>query len=217
MKSDVLLPEMNHFQREALRQELSISKKAKVYIAGSTHPGEDTRLLQVFKQARAKDKTLVLIIAPRHPHRADELERTCRELSLSFTTRSRVPVSEKWEVMILDTIGELVRFYAFSDCAFVGGSLVPKGGQNLMEPAYYAKPIFFGPHMDNFSALAHEFLESNAARAVKNDEDLLEMFLWKDRASLQAMGKKARIELDGLQGATDKTIEVIEGYMKKVS
>jgi len=217
LKSDIILPEMDGSERATLRKELSLEQDIKVFIAGSTHPEEDTRLLQVYKKASSLNKSLFLILAPRHPHRAEEVSRVCRDLSLGCVRRSLMPAAGKWDVMILDTIGELTRFYDFSDCAYVGGSLVPKGGQNLLEPAFYAKPIFFGPHMENFAELADRFVQSKAARIVRDDEEIIEMFLLKDWNALLEMGKKAQKELQGLQGATDKTIQEIETFMKRIS
>ena len=113
----------------------------------------------------------------------------------------------------MDTLGELAHFYAISDIAFVGGSLVPKGGQNLLEPAFYGKPVVFGPSMQNFASLAEEFVRQGAARRVSGLEDLTEVLLLKEEIALQEMGKKAKCLLTSLQGATQKTLRVIESLM----
>jgi 3-deoxy-D-manno-octulosonic-acid transferase len=115
--------------------------------------------------------------------------------------------------MILDTIGELAQFYALCDIAFIGGSLIPWGGQNLLEPAFYEKPIFFGPHMENFAFLAEKFIQSEAARTVCSENDLVEMFLIQDEKSLDEMGNKAKETLNSLQGATERTLSTIETFM----
>jgi 3-deoxy-D-manno-octulosonic-acid transferase len=115
--------------------------------------------------------------------------------------------------LILDTIGELAPFYALSAAAFVGGSLVPWGGHNILEPAFYGKPVFFGPHMKNFAALAEVFLKAEAARIVKTDGDLAAMFLAAGEGTLVEMGKRARLVLESLAGATDRAIEAVEKMM----
>jgi 3-deoxy-D-manno-octulosonic-acid transferase len=97
--------------------------------------------------------------------------------------------------------------------AFVGGSLVSWGGHNLLEPAYYAKPVFFGPHMDNFAHLAEIFVETGAARIVRNAADLVNVFSLQNETEYVEMGKKAKSTLQSLQGATEKTVRAIEDLM----
>jgi 3-deoxy-D-manno-octulosonic-acid transferase len=102
----------------------------------------------------------------------------------------------------------LARFYALADAAFIGGSLIPWGGQNLLEPAYYGKPVFFGPHMKNFASLAEVFVVRGAALTVSTPEDLKAMFLSGGAVSAK-MGKRARETLVSLQGATARTLAAI--------
>ena len=123
--------------------------------------------------------------------------------------------ADDWDVLILDTIGELARFYALSDAAFVGGSLVEWGGHNILEPAYYGKPVFFGPHMQNFARLADSFIRAGGAGIVRTDQELEGMFLLKDPIGLREMGRKANAHLASLGGATDRTILEIERFMEK--
>jgi len=99
------------------------------------------------------------------------------------------------------------------DAAFIGGSLVPWGGQNFLEPAFYGKPIFFGPHMDNFAYLAKLFINRGAAKAITCENDLLKMFLFKGENNLRKMGDTAKETLISLQGATDRIMKVIENLM----
>ena len=92
-------------------------------------------------------------------------------------------------MLVLDTIGELARVYALSDAAFVGGSLVDWGGHNILEPAYYGKPVFFGPHMQNFARLADSFIRAGGARIVRTDPDLVDMFLLRDSEGSRKNGR----------------------------
>jgi 3-deoxy-D-manno-octulosonic-acid transferase len=144
-----------------------------------------------------------------------EVERLCENFPFRFVRKTRILPQKEWDILILDTLGELAQFYALSDVAFVGGSLVPWGGQNLLEPAFYQRPVFFGPHMENFGFLADKFIQSAAAKVVHKEEDLVEMFLIQDIKLLQEMGKRAKETLNSLQGATEETLKVIESLMEK--
>jgi 3-deoxy-D-manno-octulosonic-acid transferase len=182
-------------------------------VAGSTRKGEEDRLLPAFELAKERRKDIQFIIAPRHIERASDIEKLCEKLSLTFQRRTTAQSGDRWDVLILDTLGELAKFYAMSDVSFVGGSLVPWGGQNLLEPAFYSKPIFFGPHMDNFASLAQSFIEADSAQVLREESDLEHMFLFEDEQALVRMGQRARKTLDALSGATQKTLAVIEDFM----
>ncbi len=184
-------------------------------IAGSTRKGEEEKILQAYAEARNKKKDLLLIIAPRHIERAEEVEKICQSLNLNVARKTTYSQRKEWEVFILDTLGELTKFYALADIAFIGGSLIPWGGHNLLEPAFYKKPVFFGPHMDNFSFLAKKFLEAGAARVVHRKEELLDMFLLQDQKFLENMGEKAKRTLISLQGATERTLRAIEALIRR--
>lgn len=217
LKSDVRLPAFTPEQELALKRRIGLPAENRVIVAGSTHPGEEELLLKSFGDAREKKKNLSLVLAPRHIDRAAELERLVQGSGLKAGRRSEASAEKPWDVLILDTMGELSSFYALADIAFIGGSLVPRGGQNLLEPAFYGKPILFGPHMDNFAFLADEFLRHGAARRVSRREELVAAFLGEDEASLLEMGKRARTVLLSLQGATGKTLREIESFMSKGS
>ena len=146
----------------------------------------------------------------------DVVEKICEKYPLEIQKKTAVQPGLRWDVLILDTLGELAKFYALSDAAFVGGSLVAWGGHNLLEPAYYAKPVFFGPHMDNFAHLAEIFVEAGAARIVKNHADLVSMFSFPDEQEYREMGHKAKSTLLSLQGATEKTIQAIDVLMNNM-
>jgi 3-deoxy-D-manno-octulosonic-acid transferase len=192
---------------------LGIADGKKVVVAGSTRRGEEELLLEAFLRARRTRFDIRLIIAPRHAERFAEVDKLSQNLGLVTKRRTALKPGEGWEVLILDTIGELAQFYALSDAAFVGGSLIPWGGQNLLEPAFYGKPVFFGPHMKNFAALAEAFVSSGGARIVSKPEELEEMFLFADSLALEAQGRKAREILQSLQGATNQTLAAIEQFM----
>ena len=215
LKCEVDLPEMTGESVRELKKNLGIGETRAIITAGSTRNGEEEQLLKAFLEARTGRDDPLFILAPRHIQRCSEVERLCAGLGLSVVRRTEASWAHPaGDVLLLDTMGELARIYSLSDATFIGGSLVPWGGQNLLEPAYYQKPIFFGPHMENFSFLADEFLRAGGARVVGSKKDLVEMFRLKDRDGLAEMGKRARAVLGSLQGATEKTIRTIERMME---
>lgn len=217
LKSDLVLPDISEDQIISIKRELGFAQGKKVLVAGSIRKGEDEKILSAFSKALKRCSSSLLVIAPRHPERALEIENLCRNLGLKAVRKTKAASLIDWEVLILDTLGELSFFYALADAAFIGGSLIPWGGHNLLEPAYYGKPVYFGPHMDNFFALAERFLEKGAAEEIKNFDHLVDMFLMKDETKLRSMGEKARLVLRSLQGATVKTEKMLESLIEPLS
>ena len=213
LKAEVHLPIFAPAEISQLRESLKIAREKKVVVAGSTRKGEEEILLEAYREARRTRPDLLLIIAPRHPERLNEVEKICRNYEFRVARRTEGVPLRAWDILILDTIGELAQFYALGDLAFIGGSLVPWGGHNLLEPAFYEKPVFFGPHMQNFAYLADLFVQAGAARTTHQGEELLQMFLMVDDQALKTMGRKAKEVLDSLQGVTEKTIRAIEFFM----
>jgi 3-deoxy-D-manno-octulosonic-acid transferase len=210
LKADILLPAIEAEDLRNMRTEFGLPRKTRLIVAGSTHPGEETLLLKAFREAKSQRPDLALVLAPRHPERSKEVEKAAASTGLKPIKRTAAGPKLGWDVLILDTIGELTKFYALADLAFVGGSLVPHGGQNLLEPAYYGKPLCFGTHMENFAALADSFVAAGAARVVRGPDDLAGFFMLQDEKELEEMGRKARALLSSFQGATERTLQVIE-------
>jgi len=215
LKAEIELPLLTENEISSLKQNLSIQEGKKVIVAGSTCKGEEELLLDAFSKAKCARSDLLLILAPRQPGRFNEVKRISENFPFLIQSRTKLSSGDEWEVLILDTIGELAQFYALSDVSFVGGSLVPWGGHNLLEPAFYRKPIFFGPFMKNFAYLAERFVQSGAARITHNQEELVEMFLMKNEKSLTEMGERAKWTLGSLKGATKKTLEAISAMIRK--
>jgi len=213
LKCETRLPELGESEIRRLRAELSIEGGKKVLVAGSIHRGEEEKLLAAFREARRRKNDILLVLAPRHPDKFGDIEKSFNGNGLVVCRKTRYEPGRTWDVLVLDTIGELARFYALSDAAFIGGSLIPRGGQNLLEPAYYGKPVYFGPHMDNFAALAQLFVNGGGARIVEKPEELTDMFLWRDPLALEEMGRKAKDLLNSLQGATGRTLAALEKFM----
>ncbi|GAH37193.1 unnamed protein product, partial [marine sediment metagenome] len=131
LKSEINLPILTEEDLLKLKSDLSIPAANRVIVAGSTRKGEEKELIEAYSRAKSVEENLLLILAPRHLERFDEVERICQDFPFKVMRRTQVSPNKQWDILILDTIGELAHFYALSDVSFVGGSLVPWGGQNL--------------------------------------------------------------------------------------
>ena len=143
-----------------------------VWLAGSTHPGEEEIVLQTYGELRRQFPELYLVLAPRNPGRAGEVERLAAGMGLRAVLRSRAG-TDGGDLLLLDTMGELAELYRLSSLAFVGGSLVPERGHNPLEPAIFGKPVLFGPHMEDFAEIAGELLAVGAAERVEDWQEML--------------------------------------------
>lgn len=200
-------------EKEQWRRLFGIKEKELVWIAGSTHPGEEEKLLWVQRQLKdkLKDVNVKLIIAPRHIERALQVLSIGREMGFNIELRSKLSSKEK-DVIVLDTIGELSRIYSIADVAFVGGSLVPFGGHNLIEPASFGCPVIFGPHVFNFQDIADALKAEDAALEVKEKNQLFEklLTLFLDKEKRADMGKAALRFIQKNRGATKKVVSLIK-------
>ena len=152
-----------------------------------------------------------LILAPRHPERVAEVEALVRARGLRAVRRTRIETDAAADVLLLDTVGELASVYAVADVVFVGGSLVPIGGHNVIEAALQGKPVVFGPHMGNFRDAAALLLEARGAIQVRDAAELggAVRELFRDAAARQALGEAARAALGRHQGTCERTIRAI--------
>ena len=205
-------------------------------IAGSSCDGEEELILAAFAEVRKEMDDVRLLLAPRHPERFDAVAKLLDSSRFQFVRRSAYAHEVEWaglgqlaslpatknpahkaDIVLLDSIGELASLYRFASVVFVGGSLVPKGGHNILEPALEAKPIIVGPYMENFREIAAEFLRHEAVVQLQgaNDTELvaalraaiLELLTDEERA--QTLGNRARTAVDANRGATAKTVAVI--------
>ncbi len=187
-----------------------------VWIAGSTHRGEDAAVLDAFVALRTRFPQLVLLLAPRHPERVPEVERLALERGLKTVRRTDLPgASDRGAVIILDTVGELGQLYRVATVVFVGGSLVPTGGHNMLEPALLQKPVLFGPHTSNFRESAVALLGAGGAVLVKEGA-LLEReigLLLGDADLRRRIGEAGFQAIVGRQGAVKHTLELVERYL----
>jgi 3-deoxy-D-manno-octulosonic-acid transferase len=188
-----------------------------VVIAGSTMRGEEIVVLKAFERMRADAPRALLVIAPRHPERFNEVEQLARDEGFKTTRRTQLTIDEDpaADVIVLDTIGELAQLYRAATVVFVGGSLVPTGGHNILEPAAFGRAILFGPHMQNFKEIAATFLEQRAAIEVRDEWELEAAFreLLSDAARRGALGRAAQAIVDGNHGARARTLDAIAALL----
>jgi len=214
LKSD-LVPEAEPADA-AWRERLGLGATDRLWIAGSTHRGEEAIVLDVFLRARARCPRLSLLVAPRHPERAAEVEDLIRERGLTPARRSRLPAGRApGAVVILDTVGELAALYGLAEVVFVGGSLVPIGGHNLLEPAMQGKPVLYGPHTSNFREGAERLQRSGGGIVVKDGLELERelSLLLQDHELARRTGEAARAAFAGRAGAVHATLELIARHL----
>jgi 3-deoxy-D-manno-octulosonic-acid transferase len=203
--------------RERVLRFFRVAPGRPVIIAGSTLKGEEEPVIRAFNRVRAAGVNALLVIAARHPERFDEVERLCRHEGLTVVRRSELPIDAepRADAVVLDTIGELAQLYQIATVVFVGGSLVPAGGHNILEPALYGKPVVFGPHMQNFGEIAETFLTNGAAIQVRTAGELEEtmLSLIGDPVRRARVGAAARALVESNRGARDRTLVVIRDLL----
>ena len=203
---------------EAIRQtaaHLNLDGTAWVIAAGSTHRGEETLVLKAVQALRASRKEVRLIIAPRHLERLAEVEALSRQAGLTTVRLSR-PASGAWDVGLVDTFGQLSLYYGLARLVFIGGSLIPHGGQNPLEATSLGKPVVFGPSMYNFEAIAHQLLAHHAARQAASADELVGLLqeIITSPNEAEAMGRRAQDVTERFQGATQRTLEALKPLLE---
>ena len=219
LKFDVLpgLVAASSWNNEDVLKAFRVSPGRTVLIAASTHSGEESFVLDAFARIRQQDSQALLVVAPRHPERCGEV--TALSLIKGFETvrRSDLPANgqPRAAVVVLDTVGELAVLYQIASIVFLGGSLVPVGGHNVLEPASWGKPVVFGPHMRNFSEITELFLANRAARQISG-ADGLEVALLElldDSTQCASLGAAAANLVRGQGGATERSLAEIAAVL----
>ncbi|MEE9591344.1 MAG: 3-deoxy-D-manno-octulosonic acid transferase [Thermodesulfobacteriota bacterium] len=229
MKFDIRMPSLGEKEKDALKGELGIMNSERVIVAGSTHRGEEEIILSVYKELCNEFKRLRLVIAPRHPERFKEVGELIEKKGFSLLRRSEQransnvvknnsskPRDMKGEVILLDTMGELGRFYGIADIVFVGGSLVEGvGGHNLLEPAIYRRPVVYGPYLGNWLYVAEMLERSEGGIRVADGEALFDKItrLLSDPDLAEGLGEAAYKVACENRGATEKSLQIIEGFL----
>jgi 3-deoxy-D-manno-octulosonic-acid transferase len=185
-----------------------------LWIAASTTPGEEELVLRVFAELRRHHPPLALLLAPRHPERFEGVAKLADSFGFPVIRRSDLsaPPHPLAAVILLDSIGELSATFEHASVVFMGGTLVPRGGHNILEPAAFARPIVFGPHMENFRDISALFLEAGAAIQVKGEAELVKIIdqLLCDPAAAAALGRRARSLVDENTGATERVLAFLQ-------
>jgi 3-deoxy-D-manno-octulosonic-acid transferase len=222
LKFDAKPPQLGELPR-LVEGILQRTGRAPVLVAASTMPGEELLVLRAWRMVQLRHPKALLALAPRHPTRFEEVARLLAEGGSSFVRRTMLAAHPELfadrlaaaDVLLLDSIGELAGIFELADVVFMGGSLVPTGGHNLLEPAYWSKPIVFGPHMQNFRDMTQLFLQAEAAVQVHDPNDLarVTLRLFEDRTACLHLGEKAKQILVNESGATGRILNQIQELM----
>ncbi len=205
---------------KALRQrwQKGMGTDIRLLIAASTHDGEDQQILDAFKNIYTQDDRVRLLLVPRHPERFDAVFSLIQKNNLSVIRHSLESTTDDHTRVILgDTMGEMMKLFAASDIAFVGGSLVATGGHNMLEPAALGLPVLSGPYVFNFAEISHSLENAGGLKRVENKEELASSvleILQDDRVSSE-MGKRAEQFVRSNRGALQKTLNIIAQFIPK--
>jgi 3-deoxy-D-manno-octulosonic-acid transferase len=205
---------MGEEEYEDLLSTLNLEPQSEIWVAGSTHQGEEDIILNAFGRLQRFFPFLRLIIAPRRVERAEDISRLVMAKGHTSVLKTQISMSgEPYEVLILDTMGDLERIYGIAKISFVGGSLTPVGGHNLLEPASFGRPVLFGPHTDNFVLMSQLLIEAGGGRRVRDGEDLFETVkaLLSDPEQSNRMGRKAKEFVETSKGALGRAMENLKG------
>jgi 3-deoxy-D-manno-octulosonic-acid transferase len=228
LKFDAAPPKEALFAAE-LRQRLRAAQAAPVLVCGSTVEGEEPLLLEMFQCVRNAYPNSVMVLAPRRPERFAEVAQRVQASGVPTWRRSELSAGSPQDaalrggVLVLDTIGELAAVYSVATIALVGGSLVPRGGHNILEPAFFGVPILVGPHTENFRDIVAIFRAQNAVRIVRgagksnapNDLTGVILGLLADEQQRELLGRRAAETLRAQTGATQRTAEALQELCRK--
>lgn len=210
IKMDIELPAGLCEQGDILRRRLGTGRS--VWVAASTHEGEEEQLLCAYRQVKQRIPDCLLVLVPRHPERAAKVQALCRLGGYDVLRRSEDKgVQNIEDIYLVDTLGELVQCFAACDIAYIGGSLVPVGGHNMIEASVLGVAVVFGPHLFNFQEISTRLLETNAARMVYDSDTLAEviMELLGNTDLRHRLGENGRRFVASNRGALQRLIELV--------
>ncbi|MFS0825729.1 lipid IV(A) 3-deoxy-D-manno-octulosonic acid transferase [Pseudomonas phoenicis] len=215
IKFDLKIDEQLLPRARAQRAQWGASQRP-VWIAASTHEGEDASILEAHRRVLRTHGDALLILVPRHPERFDAVAAQCREGFVSVRRSSGEPVLAQTQVLVGDSMGELLFLYALADIAFVGGSLIARGGHNPLEPAALRLPVLMGPHVFNFLEIGAMLREAGALQQVEDAQGLAQVVLRLIESPQEArrMGEAGRAVMQANQGALRRLLEGIAGLLR---
>lgn len=218
IKYDIPFHEVAADEKSGLRRRYAIPDDLVVITAASTHAGEEQHIISAYRELLESHVNLFLVLVPRHPERSGEVAALLDRDGISFRRRTALDGTgtlARGGALLVDTVGEMMKLYALSDIAFVGGSLVPTGGHNLLEPASLGIPCLFGPHMDNFREIAALVLQYDAGIQIETPPQLVDrcrdLIMIGDRR--QKLGQNGLRMMTENGGATEKHMEIISTYL----
>jgi 3-deoxy-D-manno-octulosonic-acid transferase len=222
IKFDQPPPSFHQSARDEMAHSLGLQGNETILIAGSTHSGEEEMVLHLFRDLKREHSDLVLILAPRHLDRLDEVERVLKREGIPWKRRSALSSRQPMpgpQVILLDTLGELMKLYALGTLVIIGGSLVPVGGHNPLEPLSFRKCVLFGPHMFNFQEISRLLTEAGGAIQVRGREDLFSQTrrLLGDKTAREEVGERGYQLLQINRGATERIFDEISPYLQNIA
>ncbi|HUL32214.1 MAG TPA: 3-deoxy-D-manno-octulosonic acid transferase [Thermodesulfobacteriota bacterium] len=225
LKFDQTFPPLSREARAEIAKALGLRGAEMILIAGSTHSGEEEILVRLYKELKRTIPQLVLILAPRHLERLEEVEEVLRKEFIPWSRKTALSLGTDSPsdqntpgVILLDTMGELMGIYSLGTLVFVGGSLVPVGGHNPLEPLFFEKCVLFGPQMFNFLEISKRLVEAGGAIQVSGKEDFFSQLkrLLVDEVAREAVGEKGHQFLQRHQGATERMFEEVRPFLHKM-
>ncbi|MDB4076529.1 lipid IV(A) 3-deoxy-D-manno-octulosonic acid transferase [Porticoccaceae bacterium] len=215
IKFDLSLDQAVQDRAAALSKQWHCGNNRPVFLAASTHRGEDEIILQAFGQIKQQLDNALLVLVPRHPERFDQVGELCTSAGFTLARHSAGDKVEAADVLLGDTMGELMVFFGACDVAFVGGSLVATGGHNMIEPAAWGVPVLTGPHLFNFTEASQLLLAADGMLVCNDGAELAEqcIALLGNKERRQEMGNAARLVAEANRGALDKLMSVIDRFI----
>ena len=215
IKFDLSLDQDVQDRATVLSEQWHCGNNRPVFLAASTHRGEDEIILQAFGQIKQQVDNALLVLVPRHPERFNQVGELCISAGFTLARRSAGDKVEAADVLLGDTMGELMVFFGACDVAFVGGSLVATGGHNMIEPAAWGVPVLTGPHLFNFTEASQLLLAADGMLVCNDAAELAEqcISLMGNKGRRQEMGNAARLVAEANRGALDKLMSVIDRFI----
>lgn len=215
IKFDLTLDQAARVKAAELSEQWHGQDKRPVFLAASTHRGEDEIILEAFAQIKAQIDKPLLVLVPRHPERFNQVAELCTAAGFDLARRSLADHVSSADILLGDSMGELMAFYGACDIAFVGGSLVATGGHNMIEPAAWGVPVLTGPHLFNFTEASQILLDGDAMLVCNDANQLAEqcIALLNSQQRREQVGGQARLIAEANRGALDKLIAVIDRFI----
>lgn len=213
MKFDHELKIVSNEQIAENKRRFLLPEDTAILVAGSTHDGEEKLLVEAYNNIAAElDRDLILVLIPRHPERKKDVQSLLKSVDVNCRLRSQLKKDDPFiaprDVLLVDTLGEVLDFYSVADLVFVGGSFVPIGGHNLLEASLLSKPVLFGPHIHNFKEISKKLVRSGAGVMVADQSqfECQSLTMLKDPARCKAMGEAGLTLVAENAGATERTM-----------